>query len=316
MKYNYSLNYPYKTTTVIDGTVAGTRLDIFLTNWLEDYSRASVQRFIKEGQVLVNGSRARQSYILRSGDHLQVEIVPPQESSIMAQPISLDVVYEDEDLLVINKPKGMVVHPAPGHTKDTLVNALMHYCSDLSGIGGKLRPGIVHRLDKDTSGLLVVAKNDTTHHELSRQLKSKEMKREYVVLVWGYPKSKYFKVSAPIARHPHHRKKMAVVSWGKDAVTRFRLLVSLPKVSLLRAQLETGRTHQVRVHLSHNGLPVVGDALYGGFSKELEDIAWFGQALHARKLSFSHPRTDKSVLLVSALPGEFRKLIHAYRDKF
>jgi len=303
-------------STVIDKTFAGKRLDVFLAGWLDDSSRAFAQRLIKEGRIKVNDTFPRQSYLLREGDRLEVEIPPPDESEVIPQNLPLSFVYQDEDILVVNKPRGMVVHPAPGHREGTMVNALLYHCRDLSGIGGTLRPGIVHRLDKDTSGLLVVAKHDVSHRELSRQLKEKQMHREYLALVWGNPTQSKFKINAPLTRNPGNRKKMAVVSHGKEAVTRFRVLARFSKTSLIRAYLETGRTHQVRVHLSYSGFPLVGDPLYGGMRKELDGLSWTGQALHARRLVLLHPRTFRVMSFVAPLPPEFHELLGMFRQGY
>lgn len=300
---------------MVEAENAGERLDSFLARHLGGMSRSQVQKLIRENRVLVNRKMPRQSYMLREGDCLEVSVPPPQEVETVPEPIPLEVVFEDENLLVVNKPRGMVVHPAPGHQRGTLVNALLHYCRDLSGIGGELRPGIVHRLDKDTSGLLVVAKGDATHRELSRQLKERTIKREYLVLVWGVPRKKLFKVSAPLARHPRHRKKMAVVEGGRGAETVFRVLARPGRISLLKARLGTGRTHQVRVHLSYVGHPVVGDPLYGGITPELQKMKWTGQALHARRLTFIHPRTGERLSFVAPLPEDFKNLLHRFRER-
>ena len=297
----------------VNSAGAGFRVDKVVAEKLPDFSRNSVQRLILEGAVKVNGEPVRRSLILKEGDRVEVYFPPPQESTLIPQSLPVKFIYEDQDMLVVDKPRGMVVHPGPGHSSGTLVNALLYYCRDLSGIGGELRPGIVHRLDKDTSGLLVVAKNDSSHRELSRQLQEKQMDREYLVLVWGKPKSRQFTVSAPIARHPKNRKKMTVISTGKEAVTHFRVLSFLPSCSLLRAALETGRTHQVRVHLAYTGFAVVGDLLYGGHRKELDKIKWEGQALHSRRINLMHPQTGRAMTFTSPLPKEFRFLLKYLR---
>jgi len=293
----------------------GERLDVFLARSLEGMTRSRIQKLIRDKRVQVNCSFQRQSCVLNRGDLVEVSLPPPQETGIVAEHLPLDIIYEDSNILVINKPRGMVVHPAPGHLRGTLVNALLHYCNDLSGIGGELRPGIVHRLDKDTSGVLVVAKHDRAHLELSRQLQERTATREYLVLVWGTPEKKEFEVYAPVARHPRHRKKMAVVEGGREARTGFKLLAVPGRASLLRARLGTGRTHQVRVHLSYLGYPVVGDEVYGGYRENLKRVQWKGQALHARRLTLDCPETGERLSFTAPLPREFKELMRWFRSQ-
>ncbi|MDQ3555505.1 MAG: RluA family pseudouridine synthase, partial [Gemmatimonadota bacterium] len=241
---------------------ADARLDSYLAARLE-VSRSRAAQWIEEGRVRVNGLAVRKRDRPRPGERIEVRVPAPAPAAVSAEPIPLEVVFEDADLLVVNKPPGLVVHPAPGHPSGTLVNALLHAVKDLSGIGGVLRPGIVHRLDRDTSGLLVVAKHDESHRRLSDALRRREISRSYLALAWGHLASEEVTVDAPIGRHSTERKRMAVVPEGRRAVTRFRRLERWPAAELLAAELETGRTHQIRVHLLHIGHPVVGDAVYG-----------------------------------------------------
>lgn len=284
------------------------RIDAYLTQTLAGFSRNRIQALIEEGRVKVNEALCEdKNYRLKEGDRVRIKVPPPKESLISAEDIQLDIIYEDSDLLVINKPRGMVVHPGPGHSGGTMVNALLAYCSDLSGIGGVMRPGIVHRLDKDTSGLLIVAKNDPAHRALSGQLKARKISREYIALVHGRVNPEIGRLEAPIARHPKDRKKMAVVKGGREAVTRYRVLKYYNRYSLLKLNLETGRTHQIRVHLSYLGYPVVGDMVYAKAGKgDLPACLDLPQALHAFRLSFNHPCTKERLKFSAPLPEEFR----------
>lgn len=291
----------------------GRRLDAYLAGNVTGVSRSRVQRLLVDGSVLVNGAPCKdKNYRIQTGDYIAVSVPEPAPLKLQAEPIPLDIVYEDDDLLVINKPRGMVVHPAPGHPGGTLVNALLHHCKDsLSGIGGVARPGIVHRLDRDTTGLLLVAKNDCSHAALSAQLKSRQLRREYIALVHGAVSPSSGRIEAPIGRHPRHRKRMAVVPGGREAVTRYRLIASLGKFSLLRVYLETGRTHQIRVHLSFIGHPVAGDPVYGPANRSsLPPELNRGQALHARRIIFIHPRKDCPMEFSAPLPADFRAALH------
>lgn len=290
----------------------GKRLDVYLFTRGFFPSRAQAQKAIAGGQVVVNGQRVKAGHRLRAGDHISISWQPPAPPSVEPEAIPLDVVYEDADLLVINKPQGLVVHPAPGHPRGTLVNALLHHCGDLSGIGGSLRPGIVHRLDKDTSGLLVVAKNDLAHLELAKQLKAHAMQRVYLALVHGHP-PREGTIRAAIGRHERERKKMAVrPGKGKEAVTHYRVLEYLDGYALVEARLETGRTHQVRVHLSSIGHPVVGDPLY---SRRRPPVPVTGQLLHAHRLAFRHPRTGRPMEFTAPLPPAFEAVLHYLRQR-
>lgn len=284
---------------------AGERLDLFLTKTGLWPSRSFVQKIINSGGVSRNQQILKASYRLEDGDQITVTWEDPQPLVVEPEAIPLDILYEDSDLIVIAKPRGMVVHPAAGNYRGTLVNALLEHCRDLSGIGGVIRPGIVHRLDKDTSGVLVVAKNDFTHLNLAAQIKSRSMKRVYQVLVHGNP-PECGKIEAPIGRHPVDRKKMAVVADGKPATTNYRTLESFSNYALLEARLETGRTHQIRVHFSYLGYPVVGDPVYG---RKKETVPLRGQALHAATLGFIHPRTLEYLEFSKAMPDEMQKAV-------
>lgn len=301
------------------------RLDHFLTEQGLPYSRSRIQKWILEGLVLVNEMPVKGGYRLKSGDRvlLSPEETVPLNLSPEARPLS--IYYEDGDLLVLDKPPGLVVHPAPGHTSGTLVHALLFHCRDLSGIGGVLRPGIVHRLDKDTSGLLVVAKNDLSHQALVRQFQAGKVRKEYLALVWGGPPTGRGLIDRPIGRHPLQRKKMAVNErQGKPAITEWLVLERFPKDrTLLKLNLKTGRTHQIRVHLSSLGFPVMGDPLYGGRKKtvlhEEDDLARelkksSRQLLHAACLGFRHPRSGEAMDFSSPLPGDMDRIIGLLRD--
>ncbi len=283
----------------------GERLDHFLTKTGLWPSRSFVQKIINSGGVSRNRQILKASYRLEDGDQFSVTWEDPKPLVAEPEAIPLDILYEDSDLVVVAKPRGMVVHPAAGNYRGTLVNALLEHCHDLSGIGGVIRPGIVHRLDKDTSGVLVVAKNDFTHLNLAAQIKLRSMKRIYHVLVHGNP-PKSGRIEAPIGRHPVERKKMAVVASGKPAATNYRTLESFSGYALLEARLESGRTHQIRVHFCHLGYPVVGDPVYGR-KKETAPIQ--GQALHAETLGFIHPRTCEYLEFSKAIPDEMRKAV-------
>ena len=297
------------TLPVVKAGDRGQRLDVYLSKNLPDLSRSRLQRLIEAGQVNVNGQVCfEKNYRLEEEDQISLFIPEPEEPVIEPEEIRLDVIYEDKDLLIINKPRGMVVHPAPGHYSGTMVNALLHYCRDLSGIGGVIRPGIVHRLDKETSGLLIVAKNDFTHRALSEQLKERFLRRHYIALVQGRVKPDKGRIVAPLGRHLRDRKKMAVVSGGREAVTRYRVLKSFGPYTLLYVRLETGRTHQIRVHLSYMGYPVVGDATYAGkTTQQLPAELAFPHALHAYKIVFSHPRSGEKMQFTAPLPEKFKQ---------
>lgn len=296
---------------------AGRRLDAFLAEYQPELSRSRLADLISEGAVTVNGKTVKPSYKVQVGDAISLSLPEVRPTETVAQAIPLDVLYEDEELLVVNKPKGMATHPAPGSPDKTLVNALLAHCSDLSGIGGEERPGIVHRLDKDTTGLLVVAKTDFSHAALQKQIQSREAKRRYLALVWGSPKFEEAVIDAAIGRHPTDRVRMAALkTGGRDAVTEVYVKDRLGACTLLECRLQTGRTHQIRVHCQLAGHSVVGDSLYGGTKKsgnpELDKrvAALTGQVLHAYSLAFTHPRTGEPIALEAPLPPEFANLLH------
>ena len=286
-----------------------SRIDKALPLELEK-SRTEVQNLLKNGKVLVNGKVVKASYILKVDDYIEVEIPDPIVSTIEKKNIALDIVYEDKDVIVVNKPSGMVVHPANGHYDDTLVNALMYHCDDLSTINGEIRPGIVHRIDKDTSGLLVACKNDTSHNCIALQLKEKTTIRKYVAIVYGSFDHLYGRIDAPILRDPSDRLKMAVIEGGKNAVTHFKVLEKLGDYTLVECKLETGRTHQIRVHMAYINHPVLGDPLYGP-KKVIGD---FGQYLHAKSLGFIHPTTKEEMIFEVEPPKEFLEKLEELRN--
>lgn len=304
----------------------GERLDAFLAARNPEISRSGFQRLIEDGCVTVDGATARPSRKLKSGEVIRYSIPPAKPTDILAEELPVDVIYEDQDIIVINKPKGMVVHPAPGSPAGTLVNALLAHCKGLSAVGGVERPGIVHRLDKDTSGLLVVAKNDVAHRALQKQIQSRTAVRKYLALVWGNPRFEEAVVDAPIGRHPSDRKKMAVIEAhqekrSREAQTDLRVKERFGPVTLIEAKLHTGRTHQVRVHAAYAGHPVVGDQMYSGQKhikagrREFEDEVnrlidqLHGQALHAYSLSFNHPRTGEWMEFSAPMPKEMEALV-------
>ena len=283
---------------------AGQRVDAWLAANLEDVTRSAAQRLLEEGRVTCGGKALAKNYKLNGTETVEVCLPDPEPVDVLPQDIPLDVVYEDADVIVVNKPKGLVVHPAPGHPDGTLVNALLHHCGDsLSGIGGELRPGIVHRIDRDTSGLIIAAKNDFAHQKLAAQLQDHTLARIYHCIVTGNLREDSGTVSAPIGRHPVDRKKMAVVANGRPAVTHWTVLERFPGFTYVECRLETGRTHQIRVHMAHIGHPILGDTVYGN-KKPVPGLQ--GQCLHAVGLRFLHPRTGEMVELSCGLPEEFR----------
>lgn len=299
-------------TFIVAENEAGERLDAYLAGKIADVSRSYIQKLIDDNLVLVNGESTKSKTKTLSGMSIQVTIPEPEPLSLNAENIPLNIVYEDSDLLIINKPKDMVVHPAPGNKENTLVNALLYHCKDsLSDINGVLRPGIVHRIDKDTTGLIAVAKNNKAHQSLASQLKDHSMERIYEAVVEGIIKADKGVIDAPIGRHPVDRKKMAVTPGkGREAVTHFEVLERLKGATHVRLQLETGRTHQIRVHMSYIHHPVYGDPLYGGSSRK--KISG-GQMLHARYLRLKHPSTGNYVEFEAELPKEFIKLVNSLR---
>lgn len=286
-----------------------SRIDSYLSAKNKDVSRVSIQRLIEEQKILVNGKKIKPSYKVQENDKITQQEEIPKEVSLKAQKIPIEILYEDKDIIVVNKPKGLVVHPANGNPDGTLVNAIMEICKDsLSGIGGELRPGIVHRLDKDTSGVLIVAKNDVAHIQISEQIKNHEVEKTYLALVKGIVKESKATINMPIGRSTKDRKKMAVVKNGKEAITHFKVIERFPKsnCTLLEIKIETGRTHQIRVHLSQIGYPIVGDAIYSN-GKNKWKIE--GQCLHAKSLKFKHPITQKEMFIEARLPEYFEKII-------
>lgn len=288
------------------------RLDKYLTEQFPEQTRSYLQKLIKDGEVLVNGKTVKAGYQLTKGDEVSVNIPEPKELDVEPQKMDLDIVYEDEDVILINKPKGMVVHPAPGHTTDTLVNGLLYHCKDnLSGINGVARPGIVHRIDRDTTGILIVCKNDMSHNSIAAQLKEHSITRRYRALVHGNVKNDTGTVEGPIGRHPVDRKKMAINERnGKPAVTHYTVLERFGNYTLIECVLETGRTHQIRVHMTSIGHPLVGDEVYGPAKCPFK---LQGQSLHAMVLGFVHPRTGEYMEFSADLPAYFEDLLRKLR---
>ena len=282
------------------------RIDAYISENTE-YSRTAVQRLIEEEKITVNGKKEKASYKVQNGDKIEIEEEPAREIKLKAQDIPLQILYEDKDIIVVNKPKGMVVHPANGNPDGTLVNAVMAICKDsLSGIGGEIRPGIVHRLDKNTSGAIIIAKNDKAHINLSEQLKNHEIKKTYIALVRGVVKENNATINMPIGRSKKDRKKMDVDKNGKEAITHFKVLKRYKDCTLLEINIETGRTHQIRVHLSHIGYPIIGDEVYSN-GKNKWNIE--GQCLHAKSLDFKHPITGKNMHIEAPIPEYFENII-------
>ena len=288
---------------------AGKRIDAYIPTINKEISRSMVQKLLDDGNITVNGEVKKASYKVAMGDEIKIIIPEAKEIDLKAQDIPLDIIYEDKDLIVINKPKGMVVHPANGNFDGTLVNAIMAKCKgSLSGIGGEIRPGIVHRLDKDTSGAIIIAKNDKTHTKLSEDFKNHEVKKTYLALVRGIIKEQQATINMPIARSKTDRKKMAVSKDGKAAITHFEVIERFKnKYTLLKINLETGRTHQIRVHLANIGYPIIGDEVYSNGKNE-----WGikGQCLHAWKIEFNHPTTGKQIKLEAKIPEYFENIIN------
>lgn len=289
----------------------GQRIDKYLSVMIEGKSRSFVQGLIDDGKVKANGKIIKSNYKVKNNDCIDIEMPDPIELNVSAEEMDLDIVYEDEDVLVVNKDKGVVVHPAPGNYNGTLVNGILHHCSDLSGINGVIRPGIVHRIDKDTSGILVIAKNDEAHNNLAVQFKDHSIKREYYALVEGKFSNLKGTIDKPISRDKKERIKMAINSDGKRAVTHYEVLEQYDKgVSLVKCTLETGRTHQIRVHMASIGHPLVGDLVYG-YKRQKFNIE--GQALHAKTLGFIHPKTKEYMEFTSDLPSYFKELLEKLR---
>jgi 23S rRNA pseudouridine1911/1915/1917 synthase len=306
----------------VAGDEQGLRLDVFLSQKDSTLSRSQAKRLIEDGDVLVGGKTARGSHRLKPGETVSLRKPPPVPSEIVPEEIPLDILYEDEAVLVVDKPPGMVVHPAAGNFRGTLVNVLLFHCRSLSGIGGVMRPGIVHRLDKGTSGLMVVAKSDEAHRHLSEQFKNRQVSKHYTALVHGNLRLDEGVIDAPVGRHPVERKRMSTASRrGKAALTRWTVLERFGAVTLMEAKIDTGRTHQIRVHLSSLGHPVVGDSVYGGSKRTVENPALRAelkrltrQALHASRLSFLHPVTEEEMTFESPLPEDMAEVIRFLRE--
>ena len=294
----------------VSSETAGARIDKWLSDNIDDLSRSSIQRMLKENNILINSQSVSKNYKLQTNDVIDINIPEPKELDVIPQNIPVDIVYEDDDLLVVNKPKGMVVHPAAGNPDGTLVNALLYHCKGrLSSINGVIRPGIVHRIDKYTSGLLIVAKTDKAHTNLAKQIKEHSFKREYVGIVCGRMSDENGTVNAPIGRHKLNRKKMCVTDKNsKKAITHYEVLETFDKYSLLKFRLETGRTHQIRVHMSYIGHPILGDDVYGKSFKGID-----GQCLHAKKIGFVHPTTEEYMEFDSELPEYFDNILKKVR---
>ena len=300
-------------TYIVKQEEQGKRLDTYVANQKNELTRTAVQRLVEQEKILVNGKKQKVAYKVIEGDIVTVEESEAKPIELKAQEIPLDIIYEDKDIIVVNKPKGMVVHPANGNPDGTLVNAIMAICKDsLSGIGGEIRPGIVHRLDKDTSGLLIVAKNDKAHVNMSEQIKNHEVKKTYIALVRGIVKENEATIDIPIGRSRSDRKKMAVDKNGRNAITHIKVLKRYDKYTLLEINIETGRTHQIRVHLSHIGYPIIGDYTYSNGKNEFDVV---GQCLHAQKLEFKHPITQKDMCLEAELPQYFKDILDKLKNR-
>ena len=302
---------------------AGQRLDRFLVAVLGDHSRSQIQKLIADGHVRVAAREARANLAVRAGDRIVVDLPPAAPASVQAEEVPLEILHQDADVVVVNKPPGMVVHPAAGHASGTLVNALLHHIPDLSGIGGEVRPGLVHRLDRGTSGVMVVAKNDAAHQELSRQFHDREVEKEYIALVWGVVQAGR-RIDAAIGRDPVHRQKMSARSrHAREAVTRITRAFHMPGLTLCQVAIHTGRTHQIRVHLSAIGHPIVGDSLYGGVHRRVPgDIRAVTHLqrpfLHAARLVFTHPRDGRRMEFTADLPADLQDVLDAlpgWRDR-
>lgn len=292
--------------------IENVRLDMYIAQKNDKLSRSMIQKLIEDGEILVNGQTKKISYKVHTGDEIEINIPEPKETNIKPQNIPVEVIYEDNDIIVVNKPKGMVVHPANGNPDGTLVNAILALCKDnLSGIGGEIRPGIVHRLDKDTSGLLIIAKNDLAHKNISEQIKNRQVKKIYIALVKGNVAEDEATIDMPIGRSTKDRKKMAVRKDGKTAITHFKVLKRYNKYTLLEIKIDTGRTHQIRVHMAEIGHPVVGDMVYSSGKNE---FGIEGQMLHAKSLDFRHPVTGKEMHLEADVPQYFVDVLNKLKE--
>ena len=301
-----------KKEIIYSGTSEEIRIDKYLAEQIEEVSRTELKEYFNQGKIKVNDKIVKPSYKLFDNDQIVVEEIAQDEIDMIKENIPLDIVYEDDDLIVVNKPSGLVVHPAPGHTHGTLVNGLLYHCNELSNMNGDIRAGIVHRIDKDTSGLLVVCKNNYAHRILAEQLKDKTTTRTYIAIVTGNISHNLGRIEAPIGRDPSNRQKMAVVPNGKPSVTHFKVLDRYRDFTLVELKLETGRTHQIRVHMSYINHPVVGDPLYGVKKQTTE----FGQYLHAKTLGFVHPESGEKKIFSCPLPGYFEKVLEIIRQKY
>ena len=292
---------------IVNDSDINKRIDSYIAGKDQEISRVAVKRLIEQGKILVNGKQVKVSYKVQLGDVITQEAEDIKEIELKAQEIPLEILYEDNDIIVVNKPKGMVVHPAVGNLEGTLVNAIMAICKEsLSGIGGEIRPGIVHRLDKDTSGVIIIAKNDKSHIDLSNQIKQHEVEKVYWALVRGVVKENEATISMPIGRSTKERKKMAVTKNGKEAVTHFKVLKRYSNCTLLEVKIETGRTHQIRVHLAQIGYPVIGDTIYSSGKNKWGIV---GQCLHAKSLKFRHPTTHEEMWIQAELPDYFKNVL-------
>jgi len=291
----------------------GIRLDKIISELEQESSRTAIQRMIEEGNILVNGKKVKTSYKVVEGDFITIQDEEPQETDLVPQDIPLNIIYEDDDILIINKEKGMVVHPGAGNPDGTLVNAIMAKCKDsLSGIGGKIRPGVVHRIDKDTSGLVIIAKNDKAHIDISEQIKNREVEKTYLALVRGNIKENEAVINMPIGRSTKDRKKMAVDKKGKEAITEFKVLERYEGFTYIEVKIKTGRTHQIRVHMAEIGYPIVGDEVY---SNGRNPFKVKGQMLHAAKLGFIHPITKEKVVFEAPLPEYFESILKELEER-
>jgi 23S rRNA pseudouridine1911/1915/1917 synthase len=296
---------------IIQQNEQGERIDKIVSGLNKEWSRSQVQQWIKDGHIKVNDEEVKPNFKCPVESTITVTIPNPEELDVEPENLHLDIPYEDPDVIIVNKPKGMVVHPAPGHYSGTMVNGLMYHCKDLSGINGVLRPGIVHRIDKDTSGLLMVAKNDLAHEHLVNQLVEKTVTRKYTAVVHGLIPHEYGTIDAPIGRDPKDRQSMTVVDNGKNAVTHFKVLERFKDFTLVQCELETGRTHQIRVHMKYIGYPLAGDPKYG----PRKTLSINGQALHAGVLGFNHPRTNEYKEFHAEMPKEFKELLAQLKNK-
>ena len=301
---------------IVEQSEEKNRLDSYIASKDSELSRSMIKKLLEDGKITVNGEITKASYKVQLNDKIEIDIEKPKEVKLEAQEIPLDVIYEDNDILVVNKQKGLVVHPGNGNLDGTLANAVMAHCKDsLSGIGGELRPGIVHRLDKDTSGLLIIAKNDKAHIKMSEQIKDRKVKKTYIALVRGILSENESTINMPIGRITKDRKKMAVTKNGKEAITHFKVLnrftTNKASYTLLEVKIDTGRTHQIRVHMAEIGHPVIGDTVYSNGKNEFGVV---GQCLHAEKLEFTHPITEKKMKLEAPLPEYFQNIINSFKS--